>query len=351
MTAADLRHGARAPGRRSMIGHLNPLKRGGEPTRSPRRRCSSPPTRRATSTAMPWSSTAASAPRTPITARNMAARPSMGTVRNCPKTKTVKISPISTEAPWRRADRHLQQPAGERARRGGARRGWSRRSRRRTATTRQGGRHPLRGPDLLRRRRHHRVRQADGDADAARGRRHRSRIAPSRWSPRSTAPRSAAGSKSRSAAITASPCRRRSSACPRSSSACCPAPAARSGCRASPGVRRRWRWPRPAIRSAPRRRIDIGLVDRLIEGDLRAACGRLCRGGAATSARCPNRPSARTSSPKRANPAVFDDFRKANARKFRGFDAPEANIQRDRGGGRQALCRRRASTSASCSWS
>ena len=46
----------------------------------------------------------------------------------------------------------------------------------------------------------------------------------------------------------------------------------------------------------------------------------------ATSARCPNRASARTRSPS-ADPAVFDDFRKANARKFRGFEAPENNIQ------------------------
>ena len=29
----------------------------------------------------------------------------------------------------------------------------------------------------------------------------------------------------------------------------------------------------------------------------------------------------------RANPAIFDEFRKANARKFKGFDAPEANVK------------------------
>ena len=46
-------------GRKSMIGHLNPMKRGGEPTRSPMRPCSSPPTNPPTSTATPWSSTAA----------------------------------------------------------------------------------------------------------------------------------------------------------------------------------------------------------------------------------------------------------------------------------------------------
>ena len=27
------------------------------------------------------------------------------------------------------------------------------------------------------------------------------------------------------------------------------------------------------------------------------------------------------------DPAVFDEFRKENGRKFRGFDAPEANIK------------------------
>src|SRR4030095_15782023 len=29
----------------------------------------------------------------------------------------------------------------------------------------------------------------------------------------------------------------------------------------------------------------------------------------------------------KANPAIFDEFRKANGRKFRGFEAPEANIK------------------------
>jgi 3-hydroxyacyl-CoA dehydrogenase len=48
----------------------------------------------------------------------------------------------------------------------------------------------------------------------------------------------------------------------------------------------------------------------------------------ATSARCPNRRArgqARRSA--RQSRAVFDEFRKANARKFRGFEAPEANIK------------------------
>ena len=71
--------------------------------------------------------------------------------------------------PRRRADRHVEQSAGERARRGraagpcrGDRGGRGRRSD-------QGGRHPLRRADLLRGRRHHRIRQAAGHAVAANG--------------------------------------------------------------------------------------------------------------------------------------------------------------------------------------
>ena len=45
---------------------------------------------------------------------------------------------------------------------------------------------------------------------------------------------------------------------------------------------------------------EIGLVDRLIEGDLRAARRRLRRGGAATSGRSPRPASATRSSPRRA---------------------------------------------------
>ena len=46
----------------------------------------------------------------------------------------------------------------------------------------------------------------------------------------------------------------------------------------------------------------------------------------ATSARCQNRRSGRTASPN-ADPALFDDFRKDNAKQFRGFDAPLKNIE------------------------
>src|SRR3954454_913194 len=71
----------------------------------------------------------------------------------------------------------------------------------------------------------------------------------------------------------------------------------------------------------------IGLVDRLIEGDLEQhACAyaeevRDVRPIPKSSARDDKLGEAR------ADPAIFDNFRKANGRKFKGFDAPEANIR------------------------
>ncbi len=72
---------------------------------------------------------------------------------------------------------------------------------------------------------------------------------------------------------------------------------------------------------------DIGLVDRLIEGDLEqhavafAEEVRDIRPIPKSSARDDKLEEAR------ANPAIFEEFRKANARKFRGFEAPESNIR------------------------
>ena len=72
---------------------------------------------------------------------------------------------------------------------------------------------------------------------------------------------------------------------------------------------------------------DVGLVDRLIEGELiphavaYAEEVRDIRPLPISSTRDDKLAAAR------ANPAIFDEFRKANARKFKGFDAPEANIQ------------------------
>ncbi|WP_118856509.1 3-hydroxyacyl-CoA dehydrogenase NAD-binding domain-containing protein [Sphingomonas mesophila] len=72
---------------------------------------------------------------------------------------------------------------------------------------------------------------------------------------------------------------------------------------------------------------DCGLVDRLIEGDL------IPHAVAYADEVKDIRPLPKSSerddklAEARANPGLFDDYRKANARKFRGFEAPEANIQ------------------------
>ena len=72
---------------------------------------------------------------------------------------------------------------------------------------------------------------------------------------------------------------------------------------------------------------DCGLVDRLIEGELVPHAV-----GYAEEVRNV-RPLPKSSEREdrlnqaRENPALFDEFRKANARTFRGFEAPEANIK------------------------
>ncbi len=69
---------------------------------------------------------------------------------------------------------------------------------------------------------------------------------------------------------------------------------------------------------------DCGLVDRLVEGDL------IPHAVAYAEEVRDTRPLPISSERQEridADPSVFDGFRKANARKFRGFDAPEANIQ------------------------
>ena len=71
----------------------------------------------------------------------------------------------------------------------------------------------------------------------------------------------------------------------------------------------------------------IGLVDRLIEGEL------LPHAVAYAEEVREVRPLPKSSerdeklAEARANPGLFDAFRKANARKFRGFDAPEYNVR------------------------
>jgi 3-hydroxyacyl-CoA dehydrogenase len=71
----------------------------------------------------------------------------------------------------------------------------------------------------------------------------------------------------------------------------------------------------------------VGLVDRIVEGEL------LQHAVAYAEEVRDIRPLPKSSerdeklAEARANPAIFDEFRKANAKKFRGFEAPEANIK------------------------
>ncbi len=72
---------------------------------------------------------------------------------------------------------------------------------------------------------------------------------------------------------------------------------------------------------------EFGLVDRLIEGELEQHAVAFADEVKAV------RPIPKSSErddrleEARSNPGLFDEFRKANARKFRGFDAPEYNIR------------------------
>src|SRR3954469_22455534 len=72
---------------------------------------------------------------------------------------------------------------------------------------------------------------------------------------------------------------------------------------------------------------EIGLVDRLIEGDLEQHAVAFAE--EVRDARPIPKSSERDDklAEARANPGIFDEFRKANARKFRGFDAPEYNVR------------------------
>jgi len=72
---------------------------------------------------------------------------------------------------------------------------------------------------------------------------------------------------------------------------------------------------------------EIGLVDRLVEGDLEQHAVAFAE--EVKDARPLPKSSERDEklAEARSNPGLFDEFRKANARKFRGFDAPESNIK------------------------
>ena len=70
---------------------------------------------------------------------------------------------------------------------------------------------------------------------------------------------------------------------------------------------------------------DIGLVDRLCEGDLQQHA--VAYAEEVRDVRPLPKSSERQDKIEVTDPGIFDEFRKANARKFRGFEAPEKNIQ------------------------
>ncbi|WP_309601719.1 3-hydroxyacyl-CoA dehydrogenase NAD-binding domain-containing protein [Sphingomonas sp.] len=71
--------------------------------------------------------------------------------------------------------------------------------------------------------------------------------------------------------------------------------------------------------------LDMGLVDRLIEGDLQQHA--VAYAEEVKDIRPLPKSSEKQDKVDGIDAQVFADFRKANARKFRGFDAPEANIK------------------------
>ncbi|HEU0134848.1 MAG TPA: 3-hydroxyacyl-CoA dehydrogenase NAD-binding domain-containing protein [Allosphingosinicella sp.] len=72
---------------------------------------------------------------------------------------------------------------------------------------------------------------------------------------------------------------------------------------------------------------EAGLVDRLIEGDLESHA--VAYADEVKNVRPIPKASERDEklAEARSNPAIFDEFRKENVRKFKGFEAPEKNIQ------------------------
>src|SRR3954454_20798310 len=70
---------------------------------------------------------------------------------------------------------------------------------------------------------------------------------------------------------------------------------------------------------------DCGLIDRLVEGELLPHA--VAYAEEVRDVRPLPRSSAFEEKVDNVDPAVFDDFRRDNARKFRGFDAPEKNIE------------------------
>ncbi len=71
--------------------------------------------------------------------------------------------------------------------------------------------------------------------------------------------------------------------------------------------------------------VDVGLVDRIVEGELLQHAVAFAE--EVRDIRPLPKSSERQEKVANVEASIFDDFRKAHARKFRGFEAPEANIK------------------------
>ena len=183
--------------------------------------------------------------------------------------------------------------------------------------------------------------------------RHDREFAQAGRSPRFTAPRSAAAWKSRCAATIASPCRRRSAACPKCISVCCPAQAARSACRASSVPSRRCEMVTSGKHVDAKTAHAAGLIDEIVpEGELRA--GAIAFAKKVVAEKRPLQQSARHERQGRSRARQAGDLRRVPQGQCAQVPRlPRARIQHPlhRSGGEPAVRRRHRRPSASCSWS
>ncbi len=93
---------------------------------------------------------------------------------------------------------------------------------------------------------------------------------------------------------------------------------------------------------------DIGLIDRIVEGDLQQHA--VAYAEEVKDIRPLPKSSERQDKIDGTDAQIFADFRKANGRKFRGFELPKPTSRRSRRPS-PSPTPRASSTSANCSWS
>ncbi len=137
--------------------------------------------------------------------------------------------------------------------------------------------------------------------------------------------RSAAGSRSRSAAIIESPIRSAKLGTPEVKLGLLPGAGGTQRLPRVAGVRKALEMTTSGAPIGARDAFACGLVDRLAEGDLIPHA--VAYAEEVRDVRPLPKSSERQGKIDECDPAIFDTFRKENARKFRGFEAPDANIR------------------------